>query len=288
MNINHLRYFQEVCKHENITKASESIHISQPTVTSAIKEMENELGFQMFIRIGNRITLTPEGSRFLQMTNKILLDFDDFYNKAVDLGKVRTATLRVGIPAILGTFFFERIVPDFEQANSDIHLTLQEVPTITGLRMINDSSLDFLIGIIEDKVCSYNYRLIFETELVCFVKREHPFAKEKSISKKMLANHPFIMVPHGSYHYKVISERYKDIPLNKVLYSNQISTISYMLNNSQAATILYKQVFEKDKNIRGISLSEPLTARIGIFWKKNAYTTCAMKTFISFIKTIHG
>lgn len=288
MNINHLRYFQEVCKYENITKASEVIHISQPSVTSAIKDLENELGFQLFIRNGNRISLTPEGARFLEMTNDMLLSFDNFYSKAVELGECHTTTLRVGIPAILGTFFFERIIPVFEQQNPNIHLTIHEVPTITGIRMVNDAHLDFLIGVIEDDFCSCNFKLIFETDLVFFSGRDHPLAKKKVISKDMLANQPFIMVPKGSYHYKVISERYKAPPLNTVLYSNQVSTIAYMLKNNLAATILYKQVFEKDKNVCSRPLSEPLTAKIGIFWKKNIYVTNAMKKFIQFTKTIQA
>ncbi len=48
MNINYLYYFQTVCKYKNMTKVMESIHISQPSITLAIKELEKELGFELF------------------------------------------------------------------------------------------------------------------------------------------------------------------------------------------------------------------------------------------------
>lgn len=287
MNINHLRYFQEVCKQGSITKASEAIHISQPSVTAAIKDLESELGFQIFVRVSNRISLTVQGTQFLEMTNEMLHNFDNFYNQSMELGQARETTLKLGIPAILGTFFFERIVPEFERQHPDIHLVIYEVPTLTGQRMVNETVLDFLIGIIDDD-CSCTTKLIFETNLVFFAGREHPLAKQKVITKEMLFDQPFIMVPKGSYHYKVISDRYKDIPLNTVLHSNQVSTIRYMLKNNLAVTILYQQVFAKDKEIIKRPLSEPLTASISIFWKKNVYLTSAMKQFIQFIKTIES
>ncbi len=288
MNINHLRYFQEVCKYGNITKASEAIHISQPAVTSAIKDLENELGFQLFTRVNNKIFLTPQGEQFLEMSNAMLKSFDNFYNRAIDLGKSRKTTLRLGIPALLGTFFFERIVPSFEQENPDINLVIYETPTISGLQKIKDNQLEFLIGILEDDISSYNFKQIFETDLLCSVGRTHPLAKEKVITKESLRGQPFVMVPKGSYHYKVIADRYKDLPLNIVLHSNQVSTIKYMLKNNLAATILYKQIFEKDREISQIPLSEPLTAKIGIFWGKNIYVNNAMKRFLQFVKEIQS
>lgn len=287
MNINHLRYFQEVCKQGSITKASEAIHISQPSVTAAIKDLESELGFQLFVRVNNRISLTVQGANFLEMTNEMVNTFDNFYNQSMELGQAHETTLKVGIPAILGTFFFERIVPEFELQNPDIHLVVYEVPTITGQQLVNDTTLDFLIGVIdEDTSCST--KLIFDTNLIFFASRDHPLAKQKVITKEMLYDQPFIMVPKGSYHFKVISERYKDIPLKTVLHSNQISTIRYMLTNNLAVTILYQQVFAKDKEIIRRPLAEPLTASINIFWKKNVYLTSAMKKFIQFIKTIES
>jgi DNA-binding transcriptional LysR family regulator len=102
----------------------------------------------------------------------------------------------------------------------------------------------------------------------------------------MLKGHPFIMVPQGSYHFKTISDHYKNISLNVVMHSNQIPTIRYMLEQNRAVTILYEQVFENDKNLCKRALSEALRAKIGVFWKKDVYVTSAMKTFIRFAKAI--
>jgi DNA-binding transcriptional LysR family regulator len=287
MNVNHLKYFQEVCRYGNITKASEAIHISQPTVTSAIKDLENELGFKLFDRVNRRISLTQKGVQFRDMLETMMLSFDNFCKASIDLGQNKTEKLKIGIPAILGTFFFERIFPKFKSMYPDIHLTIHEIPTFMGLEMINENVLDVLIGIVEEKAPLHSdYNPIFTTNLVFWANKEHPLAKEKSITGDMLKEYPFIMVPHGSYHFKVISEQYSDTPLNIAMHSNQIPTIRYMLSENQAVTILYEQVFANDNLLCKKPLAEPLTATIGTFWKKDTYVPNAMKTFLRFTESL--
>ncbi|MDR0424089.1 MAG: substrate-binding domain-containing protein [Clostridiales Family XIII bacterium] len=219
------------------------------------------------------------------MLETFMASFDNFYNEALELGQNRKTTLTVGMPAILGSFFFERLIPKFEEANPGIHLTIHETPTLIGLKMIKENLLDLFIGIIEKEDPSYDCKLIFETNLVFWASREHPLASEKVIKGSDLRNQPFIMVPQGSYHFKVISRQYENIPLNVVMHSNQLPTIRYMLKNL-AVTILYEQVFENDDAFCKIPLSEPLPAKIGVFWKKNTYLTDAMRAFVRFIKSI--
>ncbi|MDR2133045.1 MAG: LysR family transcriptional regulator [Clostridiales Family XIII bacterium] len=283
MNVNHLRYFMEVCRHQSFTKASESLNISQPAITAAIKELENELNYRLFDRFNNRIALTENGERFSKLTRGMLDRFDNYYNEALDMGNRSKTLIRLGLPAILSTFFYKRIVPAFNESHPNTHLVIFEVPTLTGLRMLDEVSLDFLIGILDDEPAhNHERRLIFDTTLDLFVHKDNPLAKEKSISSEMLIGRPFVFVPKGSRHYELLMDAFKDVSLDITLYSTQISTIRYMLENNMAATILYKQVFDTYGVIRRIPLAKPIRAQIGLNWKKNTYLNAAMKSFISF------
>lgn len=166
MNINYLYYFQTVCKYKNMTKAAESIHISQPSITLAIKELEKELGFELFYRIGNKIELTPEGKIFLDKSKHFIKQFEDFQCDALDLGKKRKASLKIGIPTVLGTFLLSKILPRFNVIYPDIELKIFEVPTFVGAKMIEESTLDFCIGIIDSDIYDdIDSKTIYKTEL---------------------------------------------------------------------------------------------------------------------------
>lgn len=289
MNINYLRYFKEVCKQGGITKASEIIHVSQPSVTAAIKDLEKEFGIQLFFRTSSKITLTPEGKNFLELTENLLNDIDAFYTAAKELGDNPNVVLRLGIPAVLGTFFFKKIVPGFQNANPGIRLDIIEVPTVTGVHMLEESALDFIIGIEDSSTKSFcASELLFKTELVFATSINNPLAKETTIEKDMLQNNPFVVISKGSYHYNAIATHFcsSGTPLNVVLQSNQVSTIRYMLENDFASTIIYKEIFANSDTIKCVPLAEPIPANVGIFWRKNSFVTSAMKTFISYAKKI--
>ena len=71
-NINRLKYFQAVCKSNNITKAAEELHIAQPSISIAIRSLERELGLSLFSRKHNKLNLTEEGKHVLELTNVLL------------------------------------------------------------------------------------------------------------------------------------------------------------------------------------------------------------------------
>lgn len=85
MNLNHLQYFLETCRYGSITKASEVCHISQPSITAAINNLEKELGAKLFDRVNNRLRLTVVGEGFKDLTEEFLKTFDDYCQSAYDI-----------------------------------------------------------------------------------------------------------------------------------------------------------------------------------------------------------
>ena len=65
MTLTQMRYFREVCKEQSVTKAAENLHVSQPTVTIAMQELEAETGLNLFLRSGKKISVTQEGEFLL-------------------------------------------------------------------------------------------------------------------------------------------------------------------------------------------------------------------------------
>lgn len=289
MNINYLRYFLAVCEYGSITKAAENIHISQPSITAAIQYLEQNYRIKLFNRKNKKLQLTEEGFKFLQYTKALLHQCDDFTRKTMDIETGRKITLKVGMPGVLGSFFLDKIVPDFEQEHPDINLEIFEIPTVDGIKRIQDSTLDFVIGItnfIPQSNC--NVAKIFTTELMLAVSKNNPLSDSSEIMPSQIKDCRFVTISEGSFHYKILRKMFPEQDLNIVLHSNQVSTIKYMIENDYAVAIIYKDIFKDDKNIRTIPFKDSISADINMFWRGDSYCNSASKTFISYLRNIAG
>lgn len=122
MNLNHLQYFLETCRYGSITKASEVCHISQPSITAAINNLEKELGAKLFDRVNNRLRLTVVGEGFKDLTEEFLKTFDDYCQSAYDIASSRYTKIRVGIPPFLSTIITKKLFPEFSVQHPNIRL----------------------------------------------------------------------------------------------------------------------------------------------------------------------
>lgn len=286
MNINQLLYFKSVCKHGNITKAAEELHITQPSISNAIKSLEKEFGVTLLNRTNKKISLTNEGLFFLNKANQLLNSLDSFQNEITDLGMKKKHNIKVGIPSIMGTFLLPQIYTYFHEAHPDIQLEFFEYASLDAANMLTEDVIDLAFIILDDEISDcFETKKIIETEVCFCVNKDNPLSSEKVITFDQINNTPIVLLLEGSYHYKVISKKYKENNSTPtiILHSNQLSTIKYFVENNMAATFLYKEIFNKSPNIASIPIKEPIKTKIGLIWKKNKYLCESTKKFIHYL-----
>ena len=101
MNLIQLRYFQAVCACGNLTQAAQQLHISQPSLSSAIQTLEKEFGVGLFVRQYRGVELTAEGEQLLKLSRSLTENADKLVRIMQDLGAGRHI-LRLGVPPVLG------------------------------------------------------------------------------------------------------------------------------------------------------------------------------------------
>lgn len=287
MNLNHLQYFMETCRHGSITKASEICHISQPTVTAAISNLESEIGTKLFDRVNNRLYLTDSGMQFKELTEEFLQAFADYYKSACDISGNGQATLRIGIPAILGSIVIEKLFPRFSFLHPNIKLEIFEIGMLDGITELRNSHLDCLIGVCESNTFDCSSRHLFTTKLALAVNRDNELVHTyDAIPLGLLPEIPLVTTPKGSYLYSLISNKLSAEKLNIVMQSNQLSTIKHMLHKNDAATIIYDVVFSDDEDIVSIPFEQDIYVEAHLFWQAGRYISSSMKSFISFVSKI--
>jgi DNA-binding transcriptional LysR family regulator len=287
MTLNQLRYFQAVCKYQNITKASEELFVSQPAISFAIKELEEELHVSLLSRSNNKISITPEGEIFLRDSAPILEEADNLVNKMQDISRSRNM-IRLGMPPMIGALIFPTLYRDFKKEYPKVNIRVSEFGSSQTIQQIADNELDVAIAIMEgitnEKVETVP---LFETELVFAVPQNSTLAKRKTIAFENLKDYPIVLMKAGAYQNKLILQKFKDknIDPNVVLFSNQLNTIASFIAENACGGFLLKPIVSSLPNLVGIPLKDPVKLTIGLIYKKDVELFQDTKNFVEFVSS---
>ena len=178
MKITQLEYFCATCRHHSITQAARELYVTQPAISSAIRELEKEFSINLFVRSKNHVTLTKEGELFYQKAQDMLRYIKESSSELHDLGRV----------------YFPDIYVEFSKIHPEIHLELFEYGSIRAASLVNEEALDVSLVNMDfydiDKMNSYT---IDSDSFVFCVSPEHPLAREKELTVEMIKNEPIMM-----------------------------------------------------------------------------------------------
>ena len=109
MKLIQLEYFCAVSRYHSITQAAQKLYVTQPAISSAIRELEKEFSINLFTRSKNHLTLTTEGEAFYQKASTLLATIHETESELYDLGH-QVTPIRIGIPPLLSTLFFPEML----------------------------------------------------------------------------------------------------------------------------------------------------------------------------------
>ena len=288
MDIRQLKFFIEIARHKNFTKAAEALNIAQPAVSMAIKKMERELESVLFNRRNRQVSLTAEGEVFLVHARRILEDLQAATLEMADLKGLRKGEVRVGIPPMMSTYFFPTIIHEFKKIYPNLQLTVLGKGAGSIQRKINLGELD--MGVIAGGHMPEGLegRHILHEEVVACIPADHPFAAQQSVTIREFAAQPLIMFQQGYYQREMLLEFFHEIPdvqPNVVFETNLFSLVKSLVKRGLGVATLLKMVAEDDRDLCAVSFDPPLHLDLMMAWKKGAYLSSANKAFVDFLMT---
>lgn len=287
MELRQLQYFQMVCQLNNITEAAKRLYVSQPSITSSIKNLEKELSCELLDRSKKQIFPTAAGKIFLKRVDEILSQVDNAALEMKDYEDFKNGILTIGIPPMIGSIIFPKVFIDFKKLHPNIKLNITEYGSITTRLMIEKGDLD--LGLIIND--SSNKLLasfpIFNSELFVCTKKEHPLSKQSTISFKDIKKEPVILLNEGFYIRQKVLESFNkcNITPNIILSSDHLETIKGLITSGVGISFLLKEVVKDNEKIAKIPLSTAVPIKIALAWKKDRYQSNASKAFIDFLIT---
>lgn len=286
LDIRQLEYFAEVAKHLSFTKAASTLHVSQPSISKAIQNLEAELGVPLFYRSSKQLELTDAGKAVLTNTFEVLNSFSNLRAQLTDLLDLKQGQIRIGIPPIIGAQFFSKYISEYKEKFPFIHIQLTEVGTKMIRKGVEAGELD--IGLI----CNGNVqepleaRQIMRDPLMLVVHKDHHLAKQSTVPFHLLKDESFIIYPKDfTLHDRIIDEctKHDFYPLI-ACESSQKDLMVELVVAKLGVTILPKQICEKLAHPSLIAIpfeKENLFLELGVIWKHNHYLSNAVRQFLS-------
>jgi aminoethylphosphonate catabolism LysR family transcriptional regulator len=191
----HLRSFHAVAENRGFTAAADALHISQPTVTTQVKELEERYGVELLVRRGRRVELTETGSALFDISRRIMSLHEEAEELLLSSGRLTTGQLRL---AAVGPFHATEMVARFLAKYPSIKVSMLLGNSDQTLQRILDleSDIAILAHVVDDPRV---YSVPFSThEVVVFVNADHPWHGRESVAMAELAGQPLILRETGS------------------------------------------------------------------------------------------
>ncbi len=201
MNFQQLRIIRETVRQNyNLTEASAALYTSQSGVSKHIKDLEDELGVQLFIRKGKRLLgLTEPGQALLNIVERMLVDADNIKRLADDFNRVDEGTLTIATTHTQARYILPPIVSQFKKQFPKVQLILQQASPVEIADMLRQGEAD--IGIAtesltaEDMLASIPY---YQWQHCIITPQAHPLAQNHFLTLQDLAQYPIITY-HGGF-----------------------------------------------------------------------------------------
>jgi DNA-binding transcriptional LysR family regulator len=176
MEMKDIEYVKAIVDYGNITKASEKLYITQPSLSMYIKNMEDRLGFKMFDHIGKKFELTYAGEKFMEIGRNILFSRENFMNELSNIIKNDYGRLRVAIPLLRSSHLIPAIIPKFAEIYPNVEIELLEDFSVVLEDKLLNGEAD--IGILNkpNRDINLDYEVISDEEFLLAVPLNHPLA----------------------------------------------------------------------------------------------------------------
>lgn len=197
MNINFelYRIFYAVANTGNITKAAEELMISQPAISKSIKNLEEQLGGQLFIRTKRGVILTDEGREFYNYINRAMEYIYNAENKFTDLINLNTGTIKIGISSTLTKQFLIPYLEIFHTKYPKIDIQIVTNVSVELIPKLKNGLIDLMIFNVVDDILDKDINVIECKEVSdCFVvNKDYKHLLDKNLSFQDLNNYPLIL-----------------------------------------------------------------------------------------------
>lgn len=216
MELIDLEYIVAVAEEGNLSRAASRLFISQPTLSQAIKKVETQIGYALFIRIPKGMCVTEKGAKFIQQATQIVQMKEQIRSEMKLFSNEKAGNLSIGVPTIWGGYILSRVFPSFYSAYPNINVTVNETKSSLLEDTLIEEKIDLAIVALPELNMelrsTLDYFLLLSEEILIAIPPDNPLTKALTISP----GNEFPLLSPQSLQYQPMINYKMDAPLRAV------------------------------------------------------------------------
>jgi LysR family cyn operon transcriptional activator len=285
MLLRHLRYLLAVADNGGFTRAAEALHVSQPTLSQQIRQLEETLGVVLFDRTSRTVKATDAGQAYIECARRVLVELAAGKRALHDVKDLSRGTLRLAMTPTFMAYLVGPLVRDYTALYPNIHLEIFELSMGDIETGLADDSLDIAIAFDQVRNADIESIPAFIESLGLMVGRDHPLYECKSaLTSEQVAQLEFALLTPNFVTRVCIDEYFAktNITPKVVIEVNSVNTLLEVIRHTPVATILPEAIATQDRALRKIELVGKGPHRgAALLRRKNNYHSAASVAFMS-------
>lgn len=286
MELRQLKYFITSADTLNFTEAARQCFITQSTLSQQIKQLETELGVQLFERIGKRVFLTETGRAFLPYARQTVADADYGVQRIKDMEDLKTGRLCIGTTFGLSALITDAIAR-FSEQYPEIHLEVMFLKQDELIDAVRERKVDFALTFeMMKKDDLFTEQPVKTYHLCAIVSDQKPLAQQATVSLRQLADYNICTPARGMNARRMFDSltNKKGIELQPKLEINEIHTLLHLVRTGRWVAILVDSIIHGEEGLCAVPLREAaLPMPVVWLYPKDMYIRKAMQKFMELI-----
>jgi LysR family cyn operon transcriptional activator len=287
MLLRHLRYLLAVADNGGFTRAAEALHVSQPTLSQQIRQLEETLGVILFDRTSRTVKPTDAGQAYIECARRVLVELEAGKRALHDVKDLSRGTLRVAMTPTFMAYLVGPLVRDYTARYPNIHLEIFELSMADIEIGLANDSLDIAIAFDGGRNADIESIPAFTETLGVMVGRSHPLWESRAaLSTEEVAQLEFAVLATDFITRTRIDEYFaqKQITPKVVIEVNSVNTLLEVIRHTALATILPEPIATVDRALCKIPLVRDAPTRgASLLRRKNNYHSAASVAFMELV-----
>lgn len=284
MTIRDLEIFIEVVRAKNMSNAAKNLKISQPTVSHAISQIENEYNVKLFDRISKKLYITDVGLRLYDFALNILEQFED---TVVFLQSSSTAhNINLGVSSNFSSQFLLEIIDDYEKKKEDVSLRVYVDSREKIIEKLNSGVINLAIIDGDAGICDNLAESFYEDEIFIISSKDSDIKDKEMLDAEDLRNKKFVLGDLDDNSKKMLLNflRERGIPIDLKFICQNKDMVLNIVKNSDALSIGASSSFKDEDVVKHRLEDLSIKRTYYMVYHNDAFLKKDMKNFVNFVK----